>query len=289
MWFNTTHMHFRTHVKHESRGQAGRWQSEYHDTMIDHDELVGDLLALLDELGIAEDTIVMYSTDNGPHMNTWPDAGMTPFRSEKNSNWEGAYRVPAMVRWPGRIAAGTVLNGIVSHNDWFPTLLAAAGVPDIADELKAGTDLDGTTLQGAPRRPQPARLPHRGDAGRARVSTSSTSPTTATSPRCGSTTGSWSSSSSVRRARCRSGPSRSPELRVPKIFNLRTDPYERADITSNTYYDWMLDHAWVCGPDAGVRRRRCSRRFAEFPPRQKPASFSLDQVLAKLQTGVHST
>ena len=101
VWFNTTHMHFRTHVKPKSRGQAGRWQSDYHDTMIDHDAVVGELLKYLDEHGLADDTIVMYSTDNGPHMNSWPDAGMTPFRSEKNSNWEGAYRVPAMVRWPG--------------------------------------------------------------------------------------------------------------------------------------------------------------------------------------------
>ena len=127
VWFNSTHMHFRTHPKPESIGRAGQWQSEYHDTMMDHDDIVGDLLTTLDELGIADNTIVMYSTDNGPHMNSWPDAGMTPFRNEKNSNWEGAYRVPALVRWPGHVPAGTVLNGIVSHNDWFVTLLAAAG------------------------------------------------------------------------------------------------------------------------------------------------------------------
>ncbi len=119
VWFNTTHMHFRTHTQPESVGRAGRWQSRYHDTMLDHDDTVGSMLDLLDELGIAENTIVMYSTDNGPHMNSWPDAGMTPFRNEKNSNWEGAYRVPALVRWPGHIPAGSVLNGIVSHNDWF--------------------------------------------------------------------------------------------------------------------------------------------------------------------------
>ena len=110
MWFNTTHMHFRTHTQPESVGRAGRWQSRYHDTMLDHDDTVGGLLDLLDELGIAENTIVMYSTDNGPHMNSWPDAGMTPFRNEKNSNWEGAYRVPALVRWPEHIPAGSVLQ-----------------------------------------------------------------------------------------------------------------------------------------------------------------------------------
>ncbi len=147
VWFNTTHMHFRTHIKDASRGQAGRWQSEYHDVMIDHDKLVGEVLTFLDEQGLGDDTIVMYSTDNGPHMNSWPDAGMTPFRNEKNSNWEGAYRVPAMVRWPGHIPAGEVLNGIVSHNDWFVTLLSAAGNPNIQGELKAGCDLNGTTYK----------------------------------------------------------------------------------------------------------------------------------------------
>ena len=129
-WVNTTHMHFITHPKPENLGQAGRWQSPYHDTMIDHDKHVGALLDLLDQLGIAENTIVMYSTDNGPHMNSWPDAGMTPFRNEKNSNWEGAFRVPAMVRWPGKIEAGTISNEIVSHHDWLPTFLAAAGEPE---------------------------------------------------------------------------------------------------------------------------------------------------------------
>ena len=119
-------MHFRTHPKPESVGQAGRWQSPYHDTMIDHDKLVGALLDQLDELGIADDTIVIYSTDNGPHMNTWPDGGMTPFRSEKNTNWEGAFRVPEMIRWPGHIQAGVVSNEIVQHHDWLPTFLAAA-------------------------------------------------------------------------------------------------------------------------------------------------------------------
>ena len=161
LWFNTTHMHFRTHIKDGSRGKAGRWQSEYHDVMVDHDELVGQILAYLDENGLAEDTIVMYSTDNGPHMNTWPDAGMTPFRNEKNSNWEGAYRVPAMVRWPGHIPAGEVLNGIVSHNDWFVTFLAAAGDPDIQDELQGRRRPERHDLQGPPRRAQPARLHHR--------------------------------------------------------------------------------------------------------------------------------
>ncbi len=147
VWFNSTHMHFRTHVKPGSKGRAGRWQSEYHDTMLDHDDIVGDLLDALDRLGVAENTIVLYSTDNGPHLNTWPDSGMTPFRNEKNSNWEGAYRVPAVVRWPARIPAGRVLNGIFSHNDWFVTLLSAVGDPDVAERLRTGAELNGSTYR----------------------------------------------------------------------------------------------------------------------------------------------
>ena len=147
VWVNFTHMHFRTHTKPESVGQSGRWQSYYHDTMIDHDKNVGTVLAKLDELGMADDTIVMYSTDNGPHMNSWPDSAMTPFRSEKNSNWEGAYRVPAMVRWPGHIKPGTVANDIVSHLDFLPTLLAAAGVPDVKEQLLKGMKVGDKTFK----------------------------------------------------------------------------------------------------------------------------------------------
>ena len=286
VWFNATHMHFRTHVKPESKGRAGRWQSEYHDTMLDHDDVVGDLLNVLDELGIADDTIVVYSTDNGPHMNTWPDGGMTPFRNEKNSNWEGAYRVPAMVRWPGRISAGQVLNGIVSHNDWFPTLLAAAGNPDIVDQLRAGTDLNGSTfkvhLDGSNQLPYLTRevseSPRRhffyvsddGDLTALRFDH-------------------WKLVFLEQRAMGTLNVWAEPyvELRVPKMFNLRTDPYERADITSNTYYDWLLDHAWLVVPAQAYVGQMLST-LAEFPPRQKPASFSLDAVLAKLQAGVTS-
>ena len=136
LWFNSTHMHFRTHVKPASKGRSGRWQSDYHDTMLDHDDLVGEILDKVDELGLANDTIVLYSTDNGPHMNSWPDSGMTPFRGEKNTNWEGAYRVPAMVRWPGHIEPGQVKNDIMSHNDWFPTLLAAVASPTLPNSSR---------------------------------------------------------------------------------------------------------------------------------------------------------
>jgi len=218
VWFNTTHMHFRTHTKPESRGQAGRWQSPYHDTMIDHDRSVGELLDMLDEMGLTNDTIVIYSTDNGPHMNTWPDAGMTPFRSEKNSNWEGGYRVPAMVRWPAEIPAGRVLNGIVSHNDWFVTLLAAAGEPDIAGKLKAGHEMNGRNyrvhLDGFNQPPPSPTSKAMWTAVLAR--TSSTSPTTGTSPRCGGTTGSSCSSSNAPEAPSRSGWSPTPNSVCPR-------------------------------------------------------------------------
>jgi arylsulfatase A-like enzyme len=286
LWFNSTHMHFRTHVKPASKGRSGRWQSDYHDTMLDHDDLVGEILDKVDELGLANDTIVLYSTDNGPHMNSWPDSGMTPFRGEKNTNWEGAYRVPAMVRWPGHIEPGQVKNDIMSHNDWFPTLLAAAGVPDIAEQLKAGAELNGRTykvhLDGHNQLPwllgevdQSARsfffyVSDDGDLTAVRFDN-------------------WKLVFLEQRATgtLRIWAEPFTELRVPKIFNLRTDPYERADITSNTYYDWVLDHAWICVPMQAFVLQMI-QSLGEFPPRQEPASFSLDKVLEKLQTGLPS-
>jgi arylsulfatase A-like enzyme len=286
VWFNATHMHFRTHAKPESVGQSGRWQSEYHDVMIDHDAVVGDLLGLLDELGIADDTIVVYSTDNGPHMNSWPDAGMTPFRGEKNSNWEGAYRVPAVVRWPGRIAAGTVLNGVVSHNDWFPTLLSAAGVPEIAEQLKRGVDLGGQTfhvhldgydqlpyLTGAADESPRRHFFYVSDDGDLTALRFDNWKLVFKEQRAPGTLQVWAEPFT--------------ELRVPKMFNLRTDPYERADITSNTYWDWVLDHAWIVVP-AQAYVAGMLETLGEFPPRQKPASFSLERVLEKMQAGVTS-
>ena len=143
VWFNTSHMHFRTHAKDSSLGQSGAWQSEYHDVMIDHDLNIGEMVDLLDELGIADNTFVMYSTDNGPHQNSWPDAGTTPFRSEKNTSWEGAYRVPAIIRFPGQIEAGSTCTGIISHLDWFPTLVGIAGNTSVKEDLQKGAKLDG--------------------------------------------------------------------------------------------------------------------------------------------------
>ena len=140
-------MHMRTHTKPESIGQSGRWQSPYHDTMIDHDKNVGTILKALDDLGVADNTFVMYSTDNGPHMNSWPDGAMTPFRSEKNTNWEGAYRVPAMFRWPGKIKPGQVSNDIVAHLDMLPTLLAVAGDTEVKDKLLKGYTIGDMTYK----------------------------------------------------------------------------------------------------------------------------------------------
>jgi arylsulfatase A-like enzyme len=287
LWFNTTHMHFRTHCPDDIRGQAGRWQSPYHDVMVQHDGHVGRLLDLLDELGITEDTIVQYSTDNGPHMNTWPDAGMTPFRNEKNSNWEGAYRVPCSVRWPGHWAAGEVRNGMAGHNDWFVTFLAAAGDADVADRLKAGATLDGRDykvhLDGSDLGPYLAgevdESPRQhffyvSDDGDLTAVRYDNWKVVFLEQRAAGTLQVWAEPFT--------------ELRVPKIFNLRTDPYERADITSNTYYDWLLDHAFVVVP-MQFYVAEMLQTLAEFPPSQAPASFTINRVMEKLQAGMPST
>ncbi|MEW1981494.1 arylsulfatase [Citricoccus sp. NPDC079358] len=285
-WFNTTHMHFRTHTRDEDKGRSGRWQSEYHDTMLYHDEIVGQVLDELDRLGIADNTIVMYSTDNGPHMNSWPDAGMTPFRNEKNSNWEGAYRVPCMVRWPDKIETGTVLNDIVSHNDWFVTLLAAAGNSEIAEQLKLGADLNGTSFKvhldgynqldyitGASEQSARSHFFYCSDDGDLTALRYDNWKFVFLEQRAPGTLQVWIDPYT--------------ELRVPKIFNLRTDPYERADITSNTYYDWMISHAFLLVP-AQMYVAQMLESLKEFPARQEPASFSVDKVMEKLKSGAGS-
>jgi arylsulfatase A-like enzyme len=286
IWFNTTHMHFRTHCKPESKGQAGRWQSEYHDTMIDHDKIVGELLDQLDQLGIAEDTIVMYSTDNGPHMNTWPDGGMTPFRNEKNSNWEGAYRVPAMVRWPGKIEAGSVCNGLVSHLDWLPTLLAVAGEPNIKQKLlnghQAGSKtfkihLDGYNMldywTGKTDKSPRTEFFYFSDDGDLTALRYENWKLVFAEQRVMGTLQVWAEPF--------------VPLRGPKMFNLVTDPYERADVTSNTYWDWLLDRAFLVVP-AQAYVAQFLETFKDYPPRQKAASFNIDQVMAKLEAGLTS-
>lgn len=287
VWFNTTHMHFRTHCKPESKGQAGRWQSEYHDTMVDHDKVVGKLLKLLDDGKLADSTLVQYSTDNGPHMNTWPDAGMTPFRCEKNSNWEGAYRVPLLARWPGKFPKGVVLNGIISHADWFPTLLSAAGDSDVKERLRKGAELAGKTykvhldghnqlpyLTGAVKESPREYFFYVSDDGDLTALRYSNWKVVFLEQRAAGTLRVWAEPYT--------------QLRVPKIFNLRLDPFEKADQTSNTYYDWLLEHAWVVLPAQAFVAKMIGT-LKEFPARQKPASFTIDQVLAKLQEGMPSS
>ena len=280
VWFNTTHMHFRTHIEDRIRGQAGRWQSEYHDCMIEHDKNIGEMLALLDELGVADNTMVMYSTDNGPHMNSWPDAGMTPFRNEKNSNWEGAYRVPCMVRWPGVVKPGTVSNEIVSHLDWLPTIVAAAGDPDVKQKLLKGHEANGKKfkvhldgfnlvpyLTGKAKKPDRKGFLYFTDDGDLACLRFDNWKVVFMEQRVQGTLRIWAEPLVT--------------LRVPKIFNLRTDPYERADVTSNTYYDWLLDHVFILVPaQAGVAD--FLKSFKEYPPRQKAASFGVDQVIEKM-------
>src|SRR5579864_4466721 len=280
VWLNTTHMHLKTHTKPTSLGQAGRWQSPYHDTMIDHDKNVVEMLDLLDELGIAENTIVMYSTDNGPHMNTWPDAGMTPFRSEKDTNWEGAFRVPLLLRWPGHIPAGVVTNEIVQHHDWLPTLLAAAGEPDVMEKLRRGHQAAGKTfrvhIDGYNLLPyltgQEQKSPRPGfiyfdDDGNLVALRYNNWKFVFMEQRAQGTMQIWAEPFTV--------------LRVPKLYNLRTDPFERADITSNTYWDWFVDNAFLI---YGVQAIAVEfvKTFQDYPPRQKAASFTIDQALAKM-------
>jgi arylsulfatase len=281
VWVNFTHMHLRTHTKPESLGQAGRWQSPYHDTMIDHDRNVGTVLKVLDDLGISDNTFVMYSTDNGPHMNSWPDAGMTPFRSEKNTNWEGAYRVPAMFRWPGKIKAGQVSNEMVAHHDMLPTILAIAGDADVTTKLLNGykigdmtykVHLDGYNLVPyltgqAEKSPRENFLYINDDQ-------------QVTALRYDN----WKIVFEEQRAPGQLLIWANPftTLRLPKLFNLRTDPYERADVTSNTYYDWFMDHVFLLVPAQDYVAQFLAT-FRDYPQRQKAASFNLDEVLAKMK------
>jgi arylsulfatase len=285
VWMNMTHMHLRTHTKPESVGQAGIWQSPYHDTMVDHDKNVGQILDAVDELGIAEDTIVVYSTDNGPHANTWPDGATTPFRSEKNTNWEGAFRVPEIVRWPGKIPAGVVSNEIVQHHDWLPTFLAAAGEPDIIEKLKKGhkvslrgeaknfeVHLDAFNLLPyligeVDESPRKGFIYFSDDCDVLGIRFHNWK-VVFMEQRCPGTLGVWAEPF--------------VPLRVPKIFNLRTDPFERADITSNTYYDWFLDHDFIAFYGNAICMEFLET-FKKFPPRHPPATFSIDQAVEKLR------
>jgi len=281
VWVNFTHMHLRTHVKPESVGQAGPAMGAYPDAMIDHDKNVGTVLDAIDAAGIADNTFVMYGTDNGPHMNTWPDGGMTPFRNEKNTNWEGAYRVPCLVRWPGKVKPGSVSNEIVSHHDWLPTLLSMAGDPDIAAKLRKGhqagdrsfkVHVDGHDLVPylsgqTPKGPRESFLYCNDDQ-------------QLTALRYGNYKLVFMEQEATGTLRVWAQPF--TPLRVPKIFNLRLDPYERADLTSNTYYDWVMDHVFLMVP-AQEFVAGFLATFKEFPQRQKAESFNLDAVLRQMQ------
>ena len=286
-WFNATRMHLRTHVREDRRSPPGLTAlTEYADGMVEHDGHVGKILKAIDDAGIANNTILLYTTDNGPHMNSWPDGAMTPFRSEKNTNWEGAFRTPCMIRWPGKIKAGSVSNEIISGHDWIQTFLAAAGEPDIKEKLLKGHQAAGKTfkvhLDGFNQLPyltgQEEKSPRRGffyfnddgDLVAVRVEN-------------------WKAVFLEQRApgTLRVWAEPFTPLRVPKLFDLRADPYERADITSNTYYDWFLSQPYLVIAAQAVTQQFLDT-FKEFPPRQRAASFSIDQAVEKMKQSLPS-
>jgi arylsulfatase len=285
-WWNGTRMHFRTHVSEEKRKMsdkiAGKRLDEYQAGMVEHDVHVGMLLDKLDELGVADNTIVFYSTDNGPHKNTWPDSATNPFRNEKNSNWEGAFRVPAMVRWPGKIAPGSVSNTIMHHMDWMPTFLAAAGEPDVKEKLLEGhsaigrnyrVHLDGydfmDVLTGKTEEGPRKEIFYFSDTGELTALRYGDWKLIFAEQRATGTLRVWAEPFTL--------------LRFPLLFNLRQDPFEHATITSNTYYDWVIDKAYMFVP-AQQYVARFLGTFKEYPPRQRAASFTIDQVMEKLQS-----
>ncbi len=277
-WWNGTRMHFRTHVKKENRHSGN---DEYTDGMIEHDGHVGQLLKLLDDLGIADNTIVQYSTDNGPHYNSWPDAGTMPFRSEKNSNWEGAYRVPCFVRWPGKFLAGETLNGIVSHEDWLPTFAAAAGAPDIKEKLATGVELNGRRyrnyidghnqldyLSGKTKESPRNQFIYVNDDGQIVAMRYDAWKAVFLENR-GQAFGVW----------------REPftELRVPLLFNLRRDPFERSQHNSNTYNDWFIDRVFVLVPLQQMAGTFLAT-LKDYPPSQTPGSFNLEKIQKQIES-----
>ncbi len=278
LWYNSTAMHFRTHLAAKNLGKSG--QDPYSDRMVVHDEQIGMMLNKLDELGIADNTFVMYSTDNGPENDTWPDGANTPFRSQKDTNWEGAWRVPSFIRWPGKIKAGSVLNGIVSHQDMLPTLLAAAGDPDIKQKLLNGYTagdktfnvcIDGTNIlsyiTGEVKESPRDNFFYVSDDGDIMAVR----------------TGDWKLVFAEQRAhRMNVWAEPMVKLRVPHIFSLRRDPFERADVNSNTYWDWVVDHIpqlYQCQALVAAQ----IENFVKYPPRQKAASFNLDAVMRSLE------
>ncbi len=280
VWFNTTRMHIWTHLKPESENVTG--QGIYADGMVEHDGHVGQLLAKLDELGIADNTIVIYSTDNGAEAMTWPDGGTMPFKGEKNTTWEGGFRVPMMVRWPGKIAPGQISNEIISQQDWLPTLVAAVGNPNIKEELLAGTSLGGKNykvhLDGYNFLPY---LTGQEENGPRKEMFYFTDDGSLSALRFND----WKLNFTVQNAHGADVWSQPfVALRLPMIQNLRMDPFERASHESMLYDQWGFDHLFILVP-AQAYVGNFLKTFQEFPPRQKPGSFSLDRVMEELQQG----
>ncbi len=278
VWWNSTRMHVFTHLKKESEGRTGL--GVYPDGMVEHDEMVGQLLDKLKELGLEQNTIVMYSTDNGAEKFTWPDGGQSPFRGEKNTNWEGGYRVPTAIRWPGVIKTGSVLNDIFAHEDMLPTLLAAAGVPDAKAQLLNGMKVGGKTfkvhldgyditdaLAGKSPSPRAEFFYFNDEASLVGLRYNQYKVVFAEQRGHGAEV--W----------------REPfvPLRAPKLFNLRSDPFETADHEAMDYEHWWVDHMFVFVP-AQQYVGKFLTTFKEFPPSQKSGSFSIDQALETLQS-----
>jgi len=276
-WWNGTRMHFRTHVKEDRRHKGN---DEYTDGMIEHDGHVGELLDLLDELGIADNTVVMYSTDNGVHYNTWPDAGTTPFHGEKNSSWEGAYRVPTFVKWPGHFPADITLNGIVAHEDWLPTFAAIAGEPNIVAKAKKGIKLGGRSyknhidgvnqleyLKGTVKESPREGFVYVNDAGQIAALRF----------------GDWKAMFQVNRAdQLQIWLEPFIELRAPYLFNLRRDPFEKALEGSNTYYDWYIDRAYILIAIQGYAFNFLNT-FKDYPASQTAGDWSLSKVEKQIE------
>jgi arylsulfatase len=276
VWFAPSRMHIWTHLKPESKGKTGL--GIYADGMVEHDGQVGELLKKLDDLGITDNTIVVYTSDNGAETFTWPDGGNTPFRGEKNTNWEGGYRVPGLVRWPGLIKPGTEINAIFAQEDWLPTFLAAAGAPNVKDELLKGYQAGGMTykvhLDGYDQRDL---LSGKGDGARKEFLY-----WTDDGDLCGLRYNQWKLAFMEQRAHgfdVWQDPM--VPLRVPKLFNLRTDPFERADHEAPDYIHWRIDRVYLLVPAQAFVGQWLSS-FKEYPPRQRPGSFSLEQVMNQL-------
>ncbi|MBR9865509.1 MAG: arylsulfatase [Oceanospirillales bacterium] len=270
-WINTTRMHNITHVRAENRGTTGL--NEYADGMVEHDYQVGEVLQKIKDLGIEDNTIVVYTTDNGPMTGTWPDAGVAPFRSEKNTGWEGGFRVPAMVKWPGHIKPTTVINGMFASEDWFPTLLAAAGNNKVKEQL-----LEGTTAQGKEYKvhldgyDQTDLLTGKGQTKRENFFYWSDD-----GDLFAMRHNRWKFHFVIQTHENGLGVWQQPltRLRVPLLFDMRMDPFERGD-GGMTYEQWLVDHAFLITGIALPETMKMMKTLKEFPPRFKPASFTID-------------